>query len=77
MKGLGLRTHEVGFAESVQQTARRINRSGIVIKVRASDFTQPLGRMSAKANEFTKNLDSLLDNPNIIPHHQWDYYDKN
>ena len=58
MKGLGLRTHEVGFAESVQQTARRINRSGIVIKVRASDFTQPLGRMSAKANEFTKSLEA-------------------
>ena len=30
----------------------------MVVKVRASDFTQPLGRMSAKANEFTKSLEA-------------------
>ena len=58
MKGLGLRTREVGLAESIEATARKINRSGIVVKVRASDFTQPLGRMSAKANEFTKSLEA-------------------
>ena len=58
MQGLGIRTHTIGLAESVQSEARKINRRGIVIKVRASDFTQPLGRMSAKANEFTKSLEA-------------------
>ena len=58
MRGLGIRTHSVGLAESVEAEARRLNRRGIVIKVRASDFTQPLGRMSAKANEFTKSLEA-------------------
>ena len=57
-KGLGIRTHQVGLGESIEQAAKRISRRGLVVKVRASDFTQPLGRMSAKANEFTKSLEA-------------------
>ena len=58
MRGLGIRTQQVGFGESIEAEARKLNRRGIVVKVRASDFTQPLGRMSAKANEFTKSLEA-------------------
>ena len=57
-RGLGIRTHQIGLGESIEQAAKRINRRGIVVKVRASDFTQPLGKMSAKANEFTKSLEA-------------------
>ena len=55
---LGVRTHEVGLVPSIQAAVKRVNRAGIVVRVRASDFTQPLGRMSAKADEFTKSLEA-------------------
>ena len=56
--GAGLRTHVVGLREDIERIVAGVNRKGIVIRVRASDFTQPLGRMSAKANEFTKSLEA-------------------
>jgi len=56
--GAGLRTHVVGLREDINRIVASVNRKGIVIRVRASDFTQPLGRMSAKANEFTKSLEA-------------------
>ena len=58
LNSLGVRTHEVGLVPSIQAAVKRVNRAGIVVRVRASDFTQPLGRMSAKANEFTKSLEA-------------------
>jgi TP901 family phage tail tape measure protein len=58
LNSLGVRTHEVGLVPSIQAAVKRINRAGIVVRVRASDFTQPLGKMSAKANEFTKSLEA-------------------
>ena len=58
MQGIGLKTYQVGFGQSIEATVRKLNAKGVVIKVRASDFTQPLGRMSAKANEFTKSLEA-------------------
>jgi len=56
--GAGLRTHVVGLREDIERIVAGVNRKGIVIRVRASDFTQPLGRMSAKANEFSKSLEA-------------------
>ena len=56
--GAGLRTHVIGLREDIERIVAGVNRKGIVIRVRASDFTQPLGRMSAKANEFTKSLEA-------------------
>ena len=55
---LGIRTHAVGLAPSIEAIARSVNRRGIVVRVRASDFTQPLGKMSASASEFTKSLEA-------------------
>jgi TP901 family phage tail tape measure protein len=55
---LGIRTHEVGLVPSIEAAARAVNRRGIVVRVRASDFTQPLGKMSASASEFTKSLEA-------------------
>lgn len=56
--GAGLRTHVVGLKEDIERTVASINRRGIVVRVRASDFTQPLGKMSASASEFTKSLEA-------------------
>ena len=55
---LGIKTHAVGLAPSIEAIARSVNRRGIVVRVRASDFTQPLGKMSASASEFTKSLEA-------------------
>ena len=56
---LGLRTHVIDLEQNINRIVRKVNAGGgIVVKVRASDFTQPLGRMSAKANEFTKSLEA-------------------
>jgi TP901 family phage tail tape measure protein len=58
LNSLGLRTHQVGLEQSIASTVKKINRAGVVVRVKASDFTQPLGRMSAKADEFTKSLEA-------------------
>lgn len=55
---LGLKTHQVGLVPSIEAAAKAVNRRGIVVRVRASDFTQPLGKMSASASEFTKSLEA-------------------
>ena len=58
LNSLGLRTHQVGLEQSIDSVVKKVNRAGIVVRVRASDFTQPLGKMSSKANEFTKSLEA-------------------
>lgn len=55
---LNIRTEQVGLEESVARASARINRRGIPIKIRASDFTQPLGKITQKADEFTKSLEA-------------------
>ena len=55
---LNIKTQQVGLEESVQDVVNRINRRGLNVKVRASDFTQPLGRITQKADEFTKSLEA-------------------
>ena len=53
---LPLSTRAVGLEESVESIVNRINRRGLNLKINASQFTQPLGRITDKANEFTKSL---------------------
>ena len=55
---LNVRTEQVGLEESIQSVVRRINRRGLSVKIKSSDFTQPLGRITQKANEFTKSLEA-------------------
>ena len=55
---LRIRTEQIGLEESVNDVVNRINRRGINVKVRASDFTQPLGRITQKADEFSKSLEA-------------------
>lgn len=51
-------TRAVGLNESVQSIVNKINRRGLNLKVNASQFTQPLGRITQKADEFTKSLEA-------------------
>ena len=53
-----IRTEQVGLEESVNDVINRINRRGVNVKIRASDFTQPLGRITQKADEFSKSLEA-------------------
>lgn len=55
---LKLKTRQVGLEESIGQATNNVNRKGISIKLRASDYTQPLGRITQKADEFTKSLEA-------------------
>jgi TP901 family phage tail tape measure protein len=55
---LPLSTRAVGLEESVESIVNRINRRGLRLKINASQFTQPLGRITDKANEFTKSLEA-------------------
>ena len=55
---LRIRTEQIGLEESVNAVVNRINRRGLNVKIRASDFTQPLGRITQKADEFTKSLEA-------------------
>ena len=55
---LRIRTEQIGLEESVNDVVNRINRRGINVKIRASDFTQPLGRITQKADEFSKSLEA-------------------
>ena len=55
---LNLKTREVGLEQSIGQTVNKVNRKGISIKLRASDYTQPLGRITQKADEFNKSLEA-------------------
>lgn len=55
---LDLKTRAVGLEGSINDIVNRVNRRGLNVKVKASDFTQPLGRITTKANEFTKSLEA-------------------
>jgi hypothetical protein len=55
---LRIRTEQVGLEESINDVVNRINRRGVSVKMRASDYTQPLGRITQKADEFTKSLEA-------------------
>jgi len=55
---LNIKTQQVGLEESVNDVVNRINRRGINVKIGASDFTQPLGRITRSADEFTKSLEA-------------------
>lgn len=55
---INVSTRQVGFEESITDVVNRINRRGLSVKVRANDFTQPLGRITQKADEFTKSLEA-------------------
>jgi len=55
---LNIKTQQVGLDESIQDVVNRINRRGLNVKIRSSDYTQPLGRITQKADEFTKSLEA-------------------
>ena len=55
---LNVETRQVGLENSIQDVVNRINIGGLNVKVRANDFTQPLGRITQKADEFTKSLEA-------------------
>ena len=55
---LNIKTKQVGLDESIQAAVNRINRRGLNVKIKASDYTQPLGKISQKADEFTKSLEA-------------------
>tara|TARA_Y100000592_G_C5482423_1_gene326504 strand:+ start:5559 stop:11639 length:6081 start_codon:yes stop_codon:yes gene_type:complete len=49
----------VGLDKSVQDAVNRINRrGGLNLNLNERSFTQPLGRITTKANEFTKSLEA-------------------
>ena len=53
---LDIATRPVQFEEQLNAIVNRINRRGLPVKIRASEFTQPLGRITESANEFQKLL---------------------
>ena len=55
---LNIKGKVVGLDESIQDIVNRVNRRGLSVKIRASDFTQPLGRITQKADEFSKSLEA-------------------
>lgn len=58
---LNVRTEQVGFKESLERDINKFNASGgakIRASIRERDFTQPLGRITQKADEFTKSLEA-------------------
>ena len=55
---LDITTRPVGFEEQLNAIVNRINRRGLPVKLNASNFTQPLGRITDKANEFQKSIEA-------------------
>jgi len=55
---LKLRTEEVGLRQSIDSVVNSVNRRGLKIRLNANDFSQPLGRITQKADEFTKSLEA-------------------
>ena len=55
---INVSTRQVGLEDSITDVVNRINRRGLSVKIRSSDFTQPLGRITQKADEFTKSLEA-------------------
>ena len=55
---LNIKGRVVGLDESIQDIVNRVNRRGLSVKIRASDYTQPLGRITQKADEFSKSLEA-------------------
>ena len=55
---LNIKGKVVGLDESIQDIVNRVNRRGLSVKIRASDYTQPLGRITQKADEFSKSLEA-------------------
>ena len=55
---LNINTREVGLERSIEQTVNKVNRRGMSVKLKASDYTQPLGRITQKADEFNKSLEA-------------------
>ena len=48
-----------GFEKSVMDAVNRLNRSGqLKLNVNSRSFTQPLGKITASADEFTKSLEA-------------------
>ena len=55
---LKVSTQQVGLESSIESVVNRINRRGLKVKINSNDFTQPLGRITQKADEFTKSLEA-------------------
>ena len=55
---LKVKTEAVGLNQSIDRIVGRVNRRGLKIKIRAQDFSQPLGRITQQADEFTKSLEA-------------------
>ena len=56
---LDIITRPVGFEENLNAIINRINRRGLNVKINASNFTQPLGRITDKANEWVGDFGLL------------------
>ena len=54
---LDITTRPVGFEEQLNAIVNRIT-GGLPVKLNASNFTQPLGRITDKANEFQKSIEA-------------------
>ena len=55
---LNLNTRAVGLAESIDDIVNRVNRRGLNVKINASSYTQPLGRITQQADEFNKSIEA-------------------
>ena len=55
---LKVSTQQVGLESSIESVVNRINRRGLKVRINSNDFTQPLGRITQKADEFTKSLEA-------------------
>lgn len=55
---LKVKTQQVGLEDSIESVVNRINRRGLKVRINSNDFTQPLGRITQKADEFTKSLEA-------------------
>lgn len=55
---LKVNTKQVGLETSIESVVNKINRRGLKVRINSNDFTQPLGRITQKADEFTKSLEA-------------------
>ena len=54
-----IRLSQVGLEESIDKAIRKVNASGrLKLNINSNSFTQPLGRITAATDEFTKSIEA-------------------
>ncbi len=54
-----IRLGQVGLEKDIQRAIQKVNaRGGLNVKLNARSFTQPLGKITASADEFTKSIEA-------------------